>query len=409
MIDIKYVLDRIKDVKLQDYLSLFPMMIALTIRPFYKRKYQDLWLICEEPKEARDNGYHFFKYMCQKQRKQKCVYAIKKNSIDYKKVHKLGDVIEYGGIQHWLAYFLCKYNISSQKGGKPNAAVCAFFELNGKFRTYNVFLQHGITINNVRWLYADRSKIDKFIVSTIPERDYLEENFGYPKGTIRLTGMPRQDALHDIEVRKNRVLIMPTWRYWFTLNSKMNEDTDNNFETSEYFSKWLEILDNPKMTELIEKYNIEVLFYPHRNMQNHLYAFDMIKNPVIIASWEKYDIQDLLKTSAVLITDYSSVFFDMVYMKKPVIFYQFDEEKYRKHQYSKGYFDYHNNPFGKTFKAYGDVMEELECIIKNKCKPSREYLVEHKKIFKYWDDKNSERIYKMLVGNKSDEPRRERR
>lgn len=400
MLNIKYVLDKIRDVKPEDYLAIFPMMIALTLRPLYKKKYKNTWLICEDPKEARDNGYHFYKYLCKKHPAQKCYYAIKKKSVDYKKVKVFGNIIEYGSIQHWLAYFLCEYNISSQKGGKPNAALCAFMELNGLFKPRNIFLQHGITINNVRWLYADRSVIEKFIVSTIPEKDYLEKNFGYPKGVISLTGMPRQDALHEDKSIPNRVLIMPTWRYWFNLNSKKKRDTDNNFETSEYLDRWVEILDNPKLAELIQAFNLDVIFYPHRNMQNHIYAFEKIKTPITIASWEKYDIQDLLKTSVVLITDYSSVFFDMVYMKKPIIFYQFDEAKYRKYQYNKGYFDYHNNAFGRTFSVCSDVIMELEKIIKNDYKPSEEFLDEHKKIFKYWDDKNSERIFKMLIENK---------
>ena len=36
------------------------------------------------------------------------------------------------------------------------------------------------------------------------------------------------------------------------------------------------------------------------------------------------DINDLYILSDVIITDYSSVFMDFVYMKKPVVFYQFD-------------------------------------------------------------------------------------
>ena len=163
---------------------------------------------------------------------------------------------------------------------------------------------------------------------------------------------------------------------------------------------WLEILKSTRMEELIGKYQLEVIFYLHRNMQNHLHAFDKVIDQITIASWEKYDIQELLKTSSVLITDYSSVFFDMVYMKKPVIFYQFDEEKYRKYQYREGYFDYHNNFFGKTFSTCGGVMEELEKIINRNFQPSDEFIEEHQKIFKYWDNKNSERIFKMLSDNR---------
>ena len=71
MVDIKYVLDRIRDVKLKDYLSVFPMTAALLLRPFFKKKFEGAWLVCEEPAEARDNGYHFFQYMCERQSGQK--------------------------------------------------------------------------------------------------------------------------------------------------------------------------------------------------------------------------------------------------------------------------------------------------------------------------------------------------
>ena len=50
---LKYFLNKIQDVKIKDYCSLFPMTIALIIKPFYKKTYKDAWLICEEPKEAR--------------------------------------------------------------------------------------------------------------------------------------------------------------------------------------------------------------------------------------------------------------------------------------------------------------------------------------------------------------------
>ncbi len=400
MIKLAYFVNRIRDVKLKDYLSVFPMTVALIAKSFFKKKYEKAWLICEEAAEARDNGYHFFRYMCQKQPQQKCFYAIKKKSVDYNKVQKLGDVIEYGSIQHWIAYFLCEYNISSQKGGKPNAAMCSFMELNGKFHPHNVFLQHGVTKDNAAWLYADKSYIEKFITSTTPETEYIKSNFGYPNGTIQLTGMPRFDALHRVKIVPNRILIMPTWRYWFNLKSKQHSDTDINFETSEYFQKWMEALDNPKMVKMIKEYNLEVIFYLHRNLQNHINLFKQVSSPIIIASWEKYDIQDLLKTSSMMITDYSSVFFDMVYMKKPVIFYQFDEEKYRKYQYGEGYFDYHDNAFGKSFSSCQDLLSELESIVQNNMLPSEEFLKEHKKIFKYWDNKNSERIYHLLKKEK---------
>ena len=48
-----------------------------------------------------------------------------------------------------------------------------------------------------------------------------------------------------------------------------------------------------------------------------------------------------------MITDYSSVAFEMAYLKKAVLYYQFDEEEFfsGKH-WQKGYFDYRKDGFG---------------------------------------------------------------
>ena len=99
-----------------------------------------------------------------------------------------------------------------------------------------------------------------------------------------------------------------------------------------------------------------------------------------------------------MITDYSSVFFDMVYMKRPVIFYQFDGDTYRKYQYQEGWFDYSNNAFGNSFSECEDVINEMEKIVKSGFIPSERFLEEHQKMFSYYDNLNSERVYKMLKG-----------
>ena len=49
----------------------------------YNKKY---WIICERGYDARDNGYHFYKYMKENHPEQKVYYIIDKNSADYRKV-----------------------------------------------------------------------------------------------------------------------------------------------------------------------------------------------------------------------------------------------------------------------------------------------------------------------------------
>lgn len=396
--NISYFLKRIRDVKVRDLLSSIPMLTALILKPFYRKKYSDTWLICEEPAEARDNGYHFFRYMRLNHPEQKCVYAIKRNSPDAAKVGFLGEVVEYGSVRHWIIYFLCKKNISSQKGGKPNAALCAFLELNHIFSPNNVFLQHGVTINDPQWLYAENSRIDLFITSAQPEFEFVRKQFGYPEGVVQMLGMPRMDALHNIQVEENQILIMPTWRSWFVQKSTQTTETDNVFRDSLYLKQWRALLNSEALHRLVDEEGLKVVFYIHRNLQRYLGEFGDIDERITMASWKDYDIQELLKNSAAMITDYSSVFFDMVYMKKPVIFFQFDEEMFRKHQYREGYFDYHNTPFGDFCATEEQTIHSLEKVLQNGFAPSAEYLAEHKKYFTLYDAHNSERIYQSVKG-----------
>ena len=48
-----------------------------------------------------------------------------------------------------------------------------------------------------------------------------------------------------------------------------------------------------------------------------------------------------------LITDYSSIFFDFGYLNKPVIYSHFDYNEYRANHFRKGYFDYIKNEMSK--------------------------------------------------------------
>lgn len=393
---IKYFLKKIKDVKIEDIFAVFPMIAAIILIPICRKKYEKVWLVCEEPGEARDNGYYFFKYICESHPEIDSYYAIKHNSIDYNRVSELGKTVKHGSIKHWIMYFVGICNVSSQKGGKPNAAICSFIELNHLFHPRNVFLQHGVIKDDLVWLHADRTILDLFVTSSVREQQYVQEKYGYKPEQIIRTGLPRFDDLHNAAIKKNQILVMPTWRTWLRLKSERNSELDSDLIDSDFIHNWLKLLNSSELRYLTDKYNLEIMFYPHRHMQPYVDQFTIDNPNVVIASYENYDIHELIKNSEMLITDYSSVYFDMVYMKKPVVFYQFDEDNFRKFHYQEGYFDYHNNPFGKSFRRYEDVVKNIEEIIKNNYCVSLEYLNEHNYIFPYYDTNNSKRIFDAI-------------
>ena len=139
-------------------------------------------------------------------------------------------------------------------------------------------------------------------------------------------------------------------------------------------------------------------------MQPFLNSFQVNNESIIIADWKQFDIQAEMKKAAVMITDYSSVFFDMVYMKKPVIFYQFDYDEFRKYDYGEGYFDYKKSKFGCWCESADDVVNELTNMINMKFKVTDQYVQEYMNTFQYCDSMNSERLVHILKRDKkSDE------
>ena len=214
-------------------------------------------------------------------------------------------------------------------------------------------------------------------------------NFHYSTKQLQYTGFARFDNLIDTS-SGNQILVMPTWRSFL---SGINEE---EFKLSEYYIQWQSFLNDSSLHDKLTQYDVKLIFYPHYEIQRFIHLFASESDCIIIASKEKYDVQDLLK-SDILITDYSSVFFDFAYMNKPCVYYQFDEEKYRENHYNEGYFNYRTMGFGEVVitkdELISTILDYLELGFENK----REYAERYKQFFPLHDDKNCERIYNAIL------------
>jgi CDP-glycerol glycerophosphotransferase (TagB/SpsB family) len=391
-------ISRIKYITVQDLLSLFLFLLSIIPSRIFRLKHSDLWLICEDKNEARDNGYWLYKYIRENQLEIDVVYAINKKSPDYQKVKLLGKVIQYGSLTHWIYYLAASKNISSQKGGKPNAALCYILEIYGILKNKRIFLQHGITQNDCKWLYYEVTKFTLFVCAVKPEYEYVKARFGYPDNAVKLLGFCRFDNLGKCKINKQQLLIMPSWREWITgsvPDSGRGEDY-NGFMKTEYYTKWQSLLNNERLSELLEKNSLNIVFFPHRNMQRFINIFNTKSNRITIADWRLYDIQDLLKESVFLITDYSSIAFDFAYMKKPLMYYQFDQEAFRKFQYQEGYFSYENNGFGEVARDEYFLIDLIEKYAQKDFVLDDVYRERINNFFMFLDDNNCKRNFEAI-------------
>lgn len=395
----KKILKSIKYITLKDVLSFFIFLFMIVPSLIYKLvlkcQNKKLWLICENKDTARDNGYHLFKYIRTNYKDEYVFYAIDKKSKDYDKIKKYGNVIQYESLKHWLYYMSAKVNISTQKAGNPAPALFYFVHVYLNLYNHRFFLQHGITKDNCKWLYYKDTKFERFICGAKREYDYINQVYGYPKENVIYTGFPRFDNLYDNEVNKRQILIMPTWRNW--LGRHLNSLNKNiEFKQTEYFKHWNSILNNKDLIDFIEKRDITISFYPHISMQKYLKDFDTTsKNIEFVNNFEK-DIQQMLKTSALLVTDYSSVYMDFAYMEKPIIYYQFDREEYRKNQWQEGYFSYDEDGFGPVFEKEKDVVAKIINYIESNYKLEEKYQSRIDTFFPLKDQNNCERVYQSI-------------
>ena len=398
----KKIIKELNYLKLENVLNIILFCISIPIALIYKIYIKiikkEIWLICEDKNEARDNGYCFFKYLNEEHSEISSYYAINYKCKDYNKVHKIGKTVKYGSIKHWVLYFCCKYNISSQKAGKPDSAICYVLEVYGIIKSKSIFLQHGITINKAKWLFYNNTKMRLFICGAKPEYEYVKEYFGYPDENVKYLGFSRFDDYFDINVNKKQILLIPSWREWIASKNEFSniyEDT-KTFTNTEYFKKYQELINNKDLIDFLEQEDLTIYFYPHRNMQKYIKNFKTTTDRIKIVDNKDSEIRQLLMESAVMITDYSSVALDFAYMKKPVIYYQFDEKRFREAQYEKGYFDYKESGLGKVYNTCNDVVKELKKIYSNDLKLSKKFNDAHKEYFELWDNKNNERIFNEI-------------
>ena len=361
--------------------------IALILRKFKK----NIWIITERHDQARDNGYCFFKYVREEQKEQEVYYVIDKKASDYQKIKDFENIIQYDSWKHYLYYCIANVHISAHVGGcsPSNSPICRRLKPILKYKT--VFIPHGVSYGIAEFCLQKYAKIDLFICSGKLEYENVLKNYGYSQKEVVYTGFPRLDSWHNIEVNPKQILVMPTWRLYLAQNP------NTVFENTTYYRCYQQLLQDKILHTFLEKNDMKLIFYLHHNMQKYVNSFGSdCPNIEIVYKEEKYDIQELLKGSAIMITDYSSVHFDFAYMKKPVIYYQFDRKDFFEKQYLQGEFDAEQDGFGPVVTEKKQLVKKLIQMWDKQFKIDDFYYQRMRMFYQIYDEKNCERVFRCI-------------
>ncbi len=360
--------------------------------------YRHLWLVSERGNDARDNGYWFYRYLRTQHPDANACYVIDPDSPDYARVSQLGRTVRQGTLQHYLQYLAADYLVGSHvQPAAPNLMIFYHLRQIGVHpRGVQAFLQHGIIKDDMQWMRYPRLKVDFFASGAKMEYDYLKSEFGFPDGVVRYTGLCRFDNLMRGKKQTNQVLVMPTWR-----GSRYPQG--EAFCSTSFYQHFQALLSSPELLRLLEAHDLQLIFYPHIELQKELDRFESPSPRILLADWRSYDVQTLLMDCCMLITDYSSVYFDVGYMEKPVIYYQFDKEEFRKIHYQKGYFSYEEHGFGPVVESLEPLLQALQHYAENGFGMEPEYLARLEAFFPVRDEQNCERTWQAIteLGEKS--------
>lgn len=222
------------------------------------------------------------------------------------------------------------------------------------------------------WNLKEFGKNDIIIEKGYPRNDFL---FKYTENDV--SDIKKRILGEDIK-NKKIILYAPTYRA-------------NQHESGVGYV-YKEEVDFEKMRKKLGDEFI-ILFRPHYFVAS-VFNFEKYKGFVYNAS-DVDDINDLYVISDMLITDYSSVFFDYANLKRPLIFYMYDLDYYRDE--SNGfYFDVEENLPGKIVKTDDDLIDEIIRVSKE-FKYDKKYEDFNKK-FNYLDDgEASKRVVETVI------------
>lgn len=295
--------------------------------------YRGIWLVGERGTDARDNGYWFYRYLRTQHPELRTYYVITADSPDAAKIAALGGAVQRCSFRHYLLYYCADYLVGTHvQPCAPDLIVHYHLAAKGiRARGKQVFLQHGVTMSEMQWMHRENLYLDLFVCGAKPEYEYIRDTYGFAPEVTRYLGFARWDHLLQAGQApcKKMILLMPTWRGSHYPEGEAFLDTP-------YYKAFDSLLSSARLDALLEQYGYTLVFYPHIEMQKHLSRFHAPSERVVLADSAMYDVQQLLLDCALLVTDHSSVFFDVAYLEKPELYYQFDEEDYQRYHYQKG-------------------------------------------------------------------------
>lgn len=196
------------------------------------------------------------------------------------------------------------------------------------------------------------------IVSSEISARHNAEAFCISENKFYNTGIPRTDIFFDKKYREETAAKMfgefpgckdRTCVYLYAPTFRGTNANNAHFPFG--------VVDMEKWGSFLEKENSALIIKMHPFVLKHIDIPEKYRDRIFDAT-DYREINDILFISDVLITDYSSVIYEMSLLNKPMLFYAFDQYSYES---SRGFYEpYEDTVPGKIVHDFDELLEAMQ-------------------------------------------------
>lgn len=289
-------------------IQMVTLVTLILSKMFFWRKKQRIWLIACGGERWGDNADAFWRYMNREHPEIRTIAILKNKSVMNPKEKNW---IERNKLSTYIMIMQAEVLATTHNLSDIGPESIVFISKAKKVR-----LQHGVIA--IKRIIADEARsghYDLICASSLREKEVMTEEIGIKPELIVVTGLARHDLLSKRIKQKlfrEGLLYIPTLRGW--------SDAEQRDAYENMLFSWIDLID--------KDFALNIKLWLHPGWSRYGLSEMGLNYRGIDHYGSKQDPQRLICESSLLVTDYSSVFFDAALSGIPTVFYQPDRLLY---------------------------------------------------------------------------------
>ncbi len=397
--EIRFNLDLLRGFTFEECAALFLRHLIRFVRRIQRRR---IWIFSDKLDNPFDSAYSVALTLQThpefKDRPVAPYYLVGRHQPRTQEIDSHLPVLIYQSLKHVLYFLMADVHVTSEGGYNPIAPrIEPYRDLMG--HQLRVWSGHGIIHHEMSELYGkDRQNFNLMTLGAKRERDaMLGGLWGYEPDELVLTGLPRWDFR---ETRPDKLIyFIFTWRNYLSLGRDLKTFQriyDDTFAKSEFCQRVNAIVASPELRAGAAEHGYRLCFVPHPLMLHAMKYFSFPDYVQVFHRTKRYE--DIYADAALLVTDYSSVAMDMAYLGKPIVYYQFDRERFYDTQgYTPSFYSWDEDGFGAVVRTHEEAVARILEYMRAGCVRETEYNRRANDFFPPRDKENGVRALRAIL------------